>query len=144
MMPEPVISRHRLPRPYRFGLAALWIIPAVILLVAIMISRGLSPALLDPRLLIPLGVMLIPAVYVWREGVDVLPSGIIARVHWPRYYPYEQLDNWYFDSRADRRVVTVWDADNRKALECRAGHLTNLPLLFDALKAHLRYRNWPT
>lgn len=143
-MREMVISRHRLPRPYRLALTALWITPMLLLLSAIILSRGLSTALLDARLLVPLGLMVLPALYIWQEGVDVLPSGIVSRVHWPRYYPYDQLDNWYFDSRTDRCVLTVWDADNHKALECRAGHLTHMTALFAALKANIRYRNWPT
>jgi hypothetical protein len=118
--------------------------PIVMLAATIVFSRGFTVALLDPRFWLPLGVMVIPALYIWREGVDVLSSGIVRRVHWPRYYPYQQLDNWYYDSRPDRRVLTVWDLNNRKVLECRAGHLTDLPKLLDALKSNIRNRNWPT
>ncbi len=143
MRKEPVLSRHRLPQNYRISLAVLWITPIGLLFATILLSRGFTLALFDPRLLIPLALMSIPALYVWREGIDVLPSGIIARVFWPRYYPYQSLDNWYFDQRADRRTLTVWDFTNRKVLECRAGHLTDLPALLTALKVNLRYRNWP-
>jgi hypothetical protein len=141
---EPILSRHRLPWNYRIALVGLWITPVILFTLAVLLSRGLTPAILDPRFLFPLGLMLIPALYVWREGVDVLPSGIIAHMHWPRYYPYADLDNWHFDSRADRRTLTVWDTSNRKVLECRAGHLTQLPMLLSALKANLRPRNWPS
>jgi hypothetical protein len=138
-----VLSRHRLPRVYRVGIAGLWIAPIVILTLAILVSRGITAALLDPRFWLPLAIMMIPALYIWHEGVDVLPSGIISRIHWPRYYAYQQLDNWYYDSRIDRRTLTVWDAKNHKVLECRAGHLTDLPMLLAALKSNLRNRNWP-
>src|SRR5262245_10162086 len=133
-----ILSRHRLPRVYRVGIAGLWVTPIVILVGAILVSRGATVAMLDPRFWLPLVIMMIPAWYIWREGVDVLSSGIIRRVHWPRYYAYEDLDNWYYDSRPDRRVVTVWDHDNHKVLECRAGHLTELPALLSALKSNLR------
>jgi hypothetical protein len=138
-----VLSRHRLPRVYRVGIAGMWITPIFMLVTAILVSRGVTAALLDPRFWLPLAIMFIPALYIWHEGVDVLPSGIVSRVHWPRYYAYHQLDNWYYDSRADRRTLTVWDAQNRKVLECRAGHLTDLPKLLTALKSNLRNRNWP-
>jgi hypothetical protein len=88
--------------------------------------------------------MLLPALYIWHEGMDVLSSGIIARVFWPRYYPFSALDNWYFDSRSDRHTLTIWNIDNRKVFECRAGHLTNLPFLLATLKTKLRYRHWPS
>jgi len=143
MAREPVLSRHRLPRTFRVSLAALWVLPVGLLVGTILLSRGFTVALLDPRLWLPLALMLLPALYVWREGVDVLPSGIVRRVHWPRYYPYEQLDNWYFDKHPDRRMLTVWDGCSRKVLECRAGHLTDLPRLMASLKTNLRDRQWP-
>ncbi len=144
MEKEPVLSRHRLPRMYRVSLSVLWITPITILTGAIIFSQGLTAALLDPRFWLPLAIMFIPAIYIWHEGVDVTASGIIARVHGRRYYSYQQLDNWYFDNRSDRRILTVWDGDNRKVLECRASHLTNLPKLLAALKTNLRNRQWPT
>ena len=140
---EPVLSRHRLPRFYRVSLAALWLTPIIIFVLVSIFQWGFTSALFDPRFVVPLLLMAIPAVYIWHEGVDVLPSGIIRRVHLPRYYPYSTLETWYFDRREDRRVLTIWDADNRKIVECRAGHLTDLPDLLDALKENVRYRYWP-
>jgi hypothetical protein len=137
-----VLSRHRLPRPYRLLLTIFWALPAVMLFGATVISQGFTPALVDPRLWLLLALLLLPALYVWREGVDVLADGIIARVHVPRYYPYEVLDNWYFDQHPQRRVLTVW-SKGRKVLECRAGHLTHLPVLLRALKSHLSWRAFP-
>ncbi|MEO8607089.1 MAG: hypothetical protein ABI690_04375 [Chloroflexota bacterium] len=140
---EIVLSRHRLPRVYRVSIVGFWIAPIFILVTAILVSQGLSAVMLDPRFWLPLAIMVIPALYIWHEGVDVLSSGVVSRVHWPRYYAYHQLDNWYYDSRPDRRTLTIWDAQNRKVLECRAGHLTDLPTLLAALKSNLRNRNWP-
>jgi hypothetical protein len=137
MRGEQVISRHRLPKFFRVGLAVLWLTPIVLLSLAILISRGM----LDLRLLPPMLLMAVPAAYVWQEGVDVLPSGIVSRTYWPRYYPYICLQRWNFNQRD--RVLTVWDTGNRKALECRPGHLTDLPGLLAALKSHVPYHPWP-
>lgn len=139
-----IISRHRLPHPYRLGLTVLWLTPIVLLLLAVLLGGGFSPALVDPRLWLPLALMAVPALYVWREGVDVLPHGLVARVFWPRYHAYTTLDNWYYDGRADRRVLTIWARGGHKVMEWRAGHLTDLPVLLAALKQHVRYRHWPT
>src|SRR5262245_19080785 len=80
---EAILSRHRLPRVYRLGIAGLWITPIFMLVGAILVSRGATMAMLDPRFCLPLGIMMIPAWYIWREGVDVLSIGILRRVHWP-------------------------------------------------------------
>jgi hypothetical protein len=138
---EPVLSRHRLPPVYRIGLATLWLLPVGIFSLSILLTHGFTFSLFDARFLLCLVFMSLPATYIWREGVDVLPGGLRVRIHWPRTYAYDELDNWYFDARPGRRVLTVWDAHNRRALECRG--LTDLPLLLRALKDHLRYRNWP-
>jgi len=140
--PQQVLSRHRLPRPYRIGLMTLWLTPIGLFLMTLLFSHGLTPALFDPRLLIPLLLMVIPALYVWREGVDVLPDGLRVNQHIPRYHAYAELDNWHYDSRPDKRVLMVWDSENHKALECRAV-LTDMPRLLRALKDNLRPRNWP-
>ncbi len=137
-----ILSRHRLPQRYRVTLTLLWLLPIFVLLLALLIAHGPSPALLDPRLMLLLMLMTLPALYTWREGVDLLKDGIVVRVHWPRRYAYSELDNWYYDARPDRRVLTVWDCAGRKALECRAV-LTDWPLLLRALDDRLRYRNWP-
>jgi len=130
---QPVLSRHRLPRRYRAALIILWSLPLGLLLLALIISRGPSLALLDPRLLLPALLMLLPAWYVWQEGVDVLPRGIVARVHRPRFYDYTHLCGWRYDARPERRVLTIWDCEHRIVLECRATHLTE----FAALLANL-------
>ena len=143
MAGEPVLSRHRLPRGYRWSLATLWFAPVVLIFLSALAGRGISLSLIDPRFLLPLALMAVPALYVWREGIDVLPDGLMTRIYWPRYYPYTHLETWYMDDRPLRRVLTIWDSDNRKVFEHRIGHLTDLPLLVCALKANIRYRNWP-
>jgi hypothetical protein len=143
MPQQPVLSRHRLPTTYRYLLAALWVMPALILLGSLIIARGISLHLVDPRLLLPLIVMALPALYIWREGVDVLPEGLRIRLHGWRYRSFEELDNWYLDNRPQRRLLTIWDQQGRKVLEVHAAHLTNLPALLATLKDKLRYRNWP-
>lgn len=143
MPPQPVLSRHRLPKGYRYALAALWVTPAIILFSSLIIARGISPHLIDPRLLLPLMGMSLPALYIWREGVDVLPDGLRIRLHGWRYRRFEELDNWYLDNRPQRRLLTIWDQQGRKVLEIQAAHLTHLPMLLAVLKAKLRYRNWP-
>jgi hypothetical protein len=143
MMSRTVLSRHRLPTRDRVGLVIGWVAPVVLLALTVIFSRGITPNLIDPRFWLPLAVLLWPAFYIWREGVDVLPDGLLIRFHCPRYRAFADLDNWYLDSRPNHRLLTIWDRDNRKALEVHAAHLTALPALTAALKDHLRYRNWP-
>lgn len=144
MKREPILSRHRLPRVYRVSLAVLWLAPIVIIVLVSVFQWGFTLALLDPRFVLPLVLMTVPALYIWHEGLDVLASGIVRRIHVPRYYSYHSLETWYFDRREERHTLTIWDAENRKIIECRAGHLTDLPDLLDALKENVRYRHWPT
>ena len=143
MAQEPVLSRHRLPPFYRIGLAMLWLTPVALFILTILLSHSFSLGVFDVRFLLCLVLMCLPALYVWREGVDVLRGGLRVRVHFPRTYTYDELDTWYYDSRPDKHVLTIWKGDNPRVLECRAGHLTDFPALMRALKDHLRYRNWP-
>lgn len=137
MTDRTLISRHRLPQPYRGALAALWLAPSALLLAALVIGHGMTPAMFDPRLLLPLLLLNLPALYFWSEGIDVWDDGIMRCAHLPRYYAYHQLDAWHFDPRPDHRVLTLWDTRHRKVIECRAGHLTDLPLLLAALERNL-------
>jgi hypothetical protein len=132
-----VLSRHRLPRAYRIGLVTVWSLPVCLLVGALLAGRGVNAALLDARLLVPLGVMLLPAVYVWQEGVDVLADGLVIRVHWPRRRDYAELERWSLGAEA----LTIWDQAQHKALEVQAAHLTDLPELVRALDEHLEEVN---
>jgi hypothetical protein len=131
-----VLSRHRLPRPYRALLPLFILLPFPIFIVATLLGRGFSPALLDPRFWLPFAAALIPAVYWWHEGVDVLPRGLVRRMHLPRYYPYSALADWQYASREG--LLTVWDKQGEKALECRAAHLTQFPQLLDSVRENVR------
>jgi hypothetical protein len=138
-----VLSRHRLPRFYRLALTTLWLLPMGVVGGALLLAHGVTPALFDPRFLLPLGFMALPAWYVWHEGIDVLENGIVARVHLPRFYPYARLDHWYFDGRPQRRVLTIW-SEHGKVLECRAGHLTEFSTLLHQLHQRVRWRGFPS
>jgi hypothetical protein len=139
----PILSIHRLPRRYRYSLVGLWLTPLVILLGTLVLAHGWIPALLDPRLWLLLGVMALPALYIWQEGVDVLPEGVMIRQHVPRFHRYETLDTWYIDSRPQRKLLTLWDKHQRKVLHTHSAHLSDLPRLLAALQARVRYRHWP-
>jgi hypothetical protein len=132
-----VISRHRLPLRYRLSLALLWAAPLVIFTAVICRYADAPLALLDPRFILPAALMLLPAVYIWQEGVDVLPGGLFRRMLLPRYFPYGRLGGWRCEAEPPRRLVSVWDRHERVVIECRVGHLTDLPLLLDALDRHL-------
>lgn len=140
---QPVLSRHRLPRFYRLSLTSLWLMPMCLLALSVMVGRGPSPALIDPRFWLPLLLMALPAVYVWREGIDVLPHGIMRRVHWPRYLPYCHLNRWHLDNHGESRLLTIWDRNQRKVIECHADHLSDLPLLVQSLAENLDGQRWP-
>lgn len=133
-----VLSRHRLPRFYRIGLVGLWLTPGVLFLLALIVSRGFSASLLDPRLWVPLLLMSLPALYFWREGVDVLTEGIRVHIQWTRYYSYEELDTWSFNPRSEYRTLTIRSHNQHKVLEYQAAQLSDWPVLLRALQEHLR------
>ena len=135
--PDTVITRHRLPHPYRIGLTVMWNVPLLIFITAIVAERGFDPSLFDPRFLIPALLMILPSVYFWREGIDVLSNGIYRRTHVPQYYAFSQMARWQYDARADRDVLTIWDGTDQKIVECRAGHLTDFPTLLETIQNRL-------
>lgn len=134
MKRERVISRHRLPMPYRAGLVALWVLPLMIFIAAIVSQRGIDAALFDPRFVVPALVMLSPALYFWREGIDVLHGGIRRYIHTPRTVRFEEMARWHYDRREGVRVLTIWDRGGAKLVECRAAHLTDFPALLETLR----------
>lgn len=134
---DTILSRHRLPQPYRAALIIFWLLPVILLVLAVAAGRGMTPALFDPRFLILLGLMSLPAWYVWQEGVDVLPGGIIARLHWPRYHAYQSLAGWDEGYYMDCRILTIWGMSGNKVLEMHAAHLTDFAALFAALDEHV-------
>lgn len=139
-----VVQRHRLPAPYRLLLVVVWLLPIPLLVGAILLGQGFTPALLDPRLWLSLGAIALPAVHIWREGIDVLADGLTARMGLiPRYYPFASLEMYYYDPRPSRRTLTVWKAGGEKILVTHAAHLTAFPALLATLKAHVRDRRFP-
>ncbi len=137
MSRSPAITRHRLPHPYRIGLTVLWNVPLLLFIVTIIAERGLDPALIDPRFLLPVLLMIAPSIYFWREGIDVLPDGLYRRIHVPHYYAFAEMARWDYDRRVDRQVLTIWDEQDQKIVECRAGHLTDFPALLKTLEDRL-------
>lgn len=135
----PVIRRHRLPARYRVGLTVMWVVPLLIFLVTIIAVKGLDPALFSPRFWLPALLLISPALYFWREGIDVLPDGLYRRMHLPRYYPFAEMTRWQYDAREGRHVLTIWDRQE-KIVECRAGHLTDFPALLELLENRLGKR----
>jgi hypothetical protein len=134
---DTILSRHRLPQPYRGGLVLGWLLLPGLVLAAIVFGRGMTPALFDPRFLLLLGVMAFPAVYIWQEGIDVHRDGIVARAGMPRRHAYSVLRGWYIHTYPSARILTIWDRDGRHVLQWHTAHLTDLPLLLDALRKHI-------
>ncbi len=130
---EPLVSQHRLPQPYRLVLAALWSLPGLVVLIAAASKPGL---LLDLRVLLPALVLLVPAAYIWREGVDVTPSAVIRRIHLPRRCPFHTLARWRFDHESG--ILRVWNRDGEIVLECRREQMTDFEGLVTRLSAQIR------
>ena len=141
--PAAIISRHRLPQPYRTAIVVLWLVPIVILFAALVVGNGFKLMLLHPLLLAALALMAMPALYIWHEGVDVTERGLVVRVRGWRWLPYEQLGTYYLHDYKGGRVLKLWDAHNRRVLSLYAAHLTDLPTLLHALRCHLHWRGWP-
>lgn len=125
-----VLSRHRLRHPYRLLLTAAWVAPPLLLVIAASLANRALP--LDARAL-PLFLGLLPAVYIWREGVDARVDGITRRIHLPATIPYTAMRHWTLR----RDLLIVWDERGETLLECRVAHLTDLPRLIAALRAHV-------
>lgn len=136
MIARRILSRHRLRQPYRGLLAGLFLLPVPLLLLGLIIGRGMTPGLIDPRLLLPLLVMGIPAAYVWREGIDTHPDGLTARIHWPRYYAYADLRGWRLENHPEGIILMIWDRQ-RRVFAVHAAHLTRLPQLLALLENHV-------
>ncbi len=137
---KQVFSRHRLPQPYRALLIVFWLLPIVLMITTIAIGHGMSVAFFDPRFLLMIGVLSLPALYIWQEGIDVVEDGIISRIYIPRYYTYAELHTWRLGDQPQRRVLTIWHRTGAKVLECHAVHLTAFGQLKQVLQQHLPYR----
>lgn len=140
--PQP-LSQHRLPAPYRGLLAFFWLLPILLLTAAVGLGTRAAWAVLDVRLLLPLALMALPAWSVWQEGVDVLADGLRVRVGWPRYYAYERLAAWRLTASQGEEWLTIWEATRQPVLNRHARHLTELPVLLQALSDHVPPRAAP-
>ncbi len=108
-----------------------------LMLLATLAGSGLTPALFNPRLWLPLLLLSLPAAWFWQEGVDVCPTGLRRRIHTRRFVPYEEIASWVYDARPDVRVLRLFGDANQVLLECRAAHLTGFERLLEALETHL-------
>jgi len=136
-MSELPLSTHRLPVFYRYSLTLLWVAIPALLVVAMLFSGGMRLAMFDPRLLLPLLLMLIPAMHIWQQGVDVYREGLRVRVYLPCYHPYETLAEWQLYPSPQGRILTIVNQERAAVLRYHAAHLTDLPLLVQALGRHL-------
>ncbi|MCC6615422.1 MAG: hypothetical protein IT320_18255 [Anaerolineae bacterium] len=127
---EAILSRHRLPQPYRALLTVFWLTPAVLLTLTLIVAHGRGAV--DARLFAAVVLMLLPAFYIWREGVDATPSSLIRRIHVPQRYRYVVLTRWEYVENTG--VLRVWDKAGHIALECRAAHLTEFASLIERLE----------
>jgi len=145
MLPNPhVLSRHRLPQPYRLLLVCFWLLPIGLLYLSLLAAHGPTFSLLHPVLLLALVGMGMPALYVWHEGVDVTEQGLIIRCGGWRHRTYAQLDAWYVDTRPPHRIFVLWDVNNRRIVSRHTAHLTNFDTLARTLKSRIRWRGWPS
>ncbi len=135
-----VLSRHRLPQPYRGLLIVFWLLPIGILLATLFLIKGMSGAFFDPRFLLILCLLALPALYIWQEGIDVLEDGLFTRIYVPRFHHYGVLDAWHLGDQPQRRVLTIWNEAGRKVLQCHAVHLTEFTVLEETLHQRLTYK----
>ncbi|MEL6271312.1 MAG: hypothetical protein AAFR22_16000 [Chloroflexota bacterium] len=138
-----ILSRHRLPQPYRTAIVVLWVLPSVILFGALLVGNGFTLAVLHPMVLLALVAMAAPALDIWHEGIDVTETGLRIRIGGWRTVPFEHLDTYYLHDYRGGRLLKLWDRHNRRVLTVYAAHLTDLPVLLRTLKARLRWRGWP-
>lgn len=134
---QDILSRHRLPAPYRLTLALLWLAMPLLLAGALLLAWGPTAALLDLRLWGPLMLLLLPPLLVWQQGVDVCRSGLVVRLGWPRYHAYGRLSGWRLHQSPQGAILQVWDRAQSPVLQYHAAHLSDLPLLARALHEHL-------
>lgn len=140
-MNTEILSRHRLPTRYRIALVILWCLPICLMWSALLLSHGPTWRLLHPALLMPACVMLVPAVYVWHEGIDITRRGVIVRTHAWRYHAFSQLAAWGIERRAGQRLLSIWDCKGNCVFESHTHHLTHVSQLTDVLRCHLRRRS---
>lgn len=134
---DEVLSRHRLPAPYRGALTLLWLLPGLLLAGALLVSRGPQVALLDPRLLLPLCLMLLPALFVWRQGIDLGQRGLWLRLSLPSYHAYDALSEWRLLHTPQGRILGIYARDESILCHWHALHLSDCDALLEILRQKL-------
>ena len=110
----PVISRHRLPEPYRSLLCGLWLTPPALMFLTLIKLNGLTWAVFHPLTLLAGVLMALPAWYVWQQGVDVMPDALHIRITGWRRRTFDQLDTWTLaPNPPDEPILLVWDRQRR-------------------------------
>ncbi len=141
-MHDTILSRHRLPQPYRTLLVGGWLALPLILVVGIILGAGPSLSVFDPRFLILLALMFLPAYYVWQEGVDVYENGLSARVYVPKHYHYTSLSHWQIKMahHVNARILTIWNDEGHIVLSRHMAHLSDVTRLVDSLRLNVHQR----
>lgn len=134
---NPLLSIHRLPKPYRWALTLLWLMPTAMFIGALLLQADTPLNLFDPRLTIPLLLMALPAAVVWRQGVDVYADGLLIRDIRPNYYTYLDLSGWNLHPSPEGRILTIWAVAHGAVLRTHAAHLSDLPALLHSLETKL-------
>ena len=132
------ITRHRLIPPYRAALALMWCIPPVLLTGVLIVRANTVSSLIDPRYWLMLALMLLPALYIWREGIDVLRGGLRVNQHIPHTAPYSTLSGWRCDST--HRILTIWDDRGRIVFEMPAAHLSDVERVEQVLRENVKLK----
>lgn len=134
---DQVLSRHRLPAPYRGALTLLWLLPGLLLWGALLLTRGPHTALLDPRLVLPLCLMLLPALFVWRQGIDLGQRGLWLRLSLPSYHSYDALGEWRLLCTPQGQILGIYARDESILCQWHAAHLSDPDLLLATLRQKL-------
>lgn len=137
MSSTTLLSRHRLRQPYRHLLIGLWLAPLGVLLAGIVAAKGMTLALFDPRFLLILALMALPAYHIWQQGIDVLRGGIVDRLYLPRRYAYTMLHSWEIEKHPRARVLIIRDETGHRVITWHTAHLSDLPDLLDALRQNI-------
>ena len=129
-----IISQHRLPQPYRKLLILGWCAPILVLFGSAIIINGQPLALLHPRLLLTLGVMLVPAWYFWQVGLDICRSGVVCRVAVPSYYAYDEIANWWVKKSEEGDILQIYKRGGEVIISYHLAHLSDASVLLRSLR----------
>lgn len=137
MIASAVVSRHRLPEPYRSVLVGLWLLPPCLMFAVLLIFGSAQFALLHPLTLLFLCLMSLPALYVWREGIDVTAVGVRVRMGGWHYRPFARLRGAFITYERGTAVFTLLDENAVRVVMCPAAHLTECRRLVALLRTQL-------